>query len=43
MEILRGIVEAVGMIDTQAIHFAVADELQNKVMRGIEDRLILHS
>src|SRR5438132_11965132 len=43
MEILRGIVEAVGMIDAQAIHFSVADELQNETMGGIENRLVLHS
>ena len=43
MEILREIVEAIGMIDAQAIDFAVADELQNKMMRDFKDRFILHS
>ncbi len=43
LEILRGIVEAVGMIDAQAIELAVAEQFQHQSMRGLEHRLVLHA
>src|SRR5712671_6520706 len=42
-EILRGIVQTVGMIYTQAIYFSFGNQVQDQAVGGIENRFILHA